>query len=713
MSSSNIFAPIEHEPFPEQIPTRGNHPVHKQGINGNAPIQTNKFYANFFLGNRNQASWTHPYSVAWSKGGGVAASWGIAISHIEQSRLVYGDGNPSKFFFNPVGIQSVILSARELGNNTVMTTDTLRAFSANVNLSPQASGPTTITFPLVQGMGFVTGIYNNATPLIQSGVFFKTLTFSGHLHGSSTVRYIVTLEDGTVWLIFMSPNDGSTPPTLTLASNSAIVGARQFSGAIQVSKNPNGNQSQAFYDECAGSYPLRGSIAGSTSSAVGTYQLSWTKGGNITKPLLMFALPHHQQQMSPTFSAQSRAALQLQTTTKGMAAGVVGDIWTLTEHSLPYDMGFAPWTPQHRSQDKLSPTVKHFIRNVSAYEIAENINAQTNLNSMYFSGKGLAKFAFTVYAAQMANCSDVASAGLLQLKNAFSHFVNNTQIFPLVYDNVWGGIVSSCSYTTGDPGCDFGNTFYNDHHFHYGYFVYTAAVIGALDPQWLQQGTNRAWVNTLVRDYANPVSGDARFPFSRNFDWYHGHSWAHGLYESADGKDQESSSEDGMASYAIKMWGHTIHDANMEARGNMMLAIQARAFRCYYLLENGNTIEPPRFVGNKAIGILFENKMDHTTYFGNKIEYIEGIHMIPLNPSTTLTRTRPFVQEEWQQYFSNGRADQVQGGWRGILYANLATVDPKTAWNFFAQDDFKQEWLDGGASRTWYLVWCAALGGAN
>ena len=154
----------------------------------------------------------------------------------------------------------------------------------------------------------------------------------------------------------------------------------------------------------------------------------------------------------------------------------------------------------------------------------------------------------------------------------------------------------------------------------------------SLDPDWLHQGTNKAWVNSLLRDYANPV-GDHMFPFSRNFDWYHGHSWAHGLYESADGKDQESSSEDAFSSYTIKMWGCTVGDASIEARGNLMLAIQARSFQNYYLLEIGNSVEPQPFIGNKAIGILFENKMDHTTYFGTNTEYIEGIHMIPLNPS--------------------------------------------------------------------------------
>lgn len=87
---------------------------------------------------------------------------------------------------------------------------------------------------------------------------------------------------------------------------------------------------------------------------------------------------------------------------------------------------------------------------------------------------------------------------------------------------------------TGNSGADFGNTYYNDHHFHYGYFIYCAAVIGHIDPTWIP--ANKDYVNTLVRDIANPSVQDKFFPVSRMFDWYHGHSWAHGLFETLDGK---------------------------------------------------------------------------------------------------------------------------------------------------------------------------------
>ena len=142
-------------------------------------------------------------------------------------------------------------------------------------------------------------------------------------------------------------------------------------------------------------------------------------------------------------------------------------------------------------------------------------------------------------------------------------------------------------------------------------------------------------------------------------------------------------------------------------RGNLMLGIQARSMQSYYLYSQGNTIQPSEFVGNKAAGILFENKVDHTTYFGNKIEYIQGIHMLPLLAHTPYIRTPSFVQEEWNTYFSNNRAGTVSGGWKGIVFGNYATIDPRGAYTFFSDPKFDTTWVDGGASLTWYLAYAA------
>ena len=137
---------------------------------------------------------------------------------------------------------------------------------------------------------------------------------------------------------------------------------------------------------------------------------------------------------------------------------------------------------------------------------------------------------------------------------------------------------------------------------HKAYFIHTAAILADLDPHWLP--SNKDWVNSLIRDASNPSTLDGYFPFSRAFDWYHGHSFAKGLFESADSKDEESTSEDAFFSYALKMWGQVTGDASMEARGNLMLAIQKRSFENYFLRKSDNINQPASFTGNKVAGIV-------------------------------------------------------------------------------------------------------------
>ena len=127
----------------------------------------------------------------------------------------------------------------------------------------------------------------------------------------------------------------------------------------------------------------------------------------------------------------------------------------------------------------------------------------------------------------------------------------------------------------------------------------------------------------------------------------------------------------------------------------------------YMLMSPGNTIQPPAFVPNFVTGILFMNKADHVTYFGTNIEYIHGIHMIPLTPISPFIRDPSFVTAEWNAKLA-GVIGSVNSGWKGILMANLAISDPQTAWNFFTTG-FQSSWLDGGASLTWYLTFTAGI----
>jgi endo-1,3(4)-beta-glucanase len=141
----------------------------------------------------------------------------------------------------------------------------------------------------------------------------------------------------------------------------------------------------------------------------------------------------------------------------------------------------------------------------------------------------------------------------------------------------------------------------------------------------------------------------------------------------------------------------------MESRGNLMLGILRNSLNSYFLLSSTNTNQPSNFINNKVTGILWENKVHHTTYFGTTPQQIQGIHMLPLTPISPYIRNAKFCTEEWNTWFS-GKTGNVVDGWKGILYANVAIFNPSAAWNFFSQSGFNSSWLDGGASRTWYLA---------
>lgn len=166
----------------------------------------------------------------------------------------------------------------------------------------------------------------------------------------------------------------------------------------------------------------------------------------------------------------------------------------------------------------------------------------------------------------------------------------------------------------------FFSTFYfslSDHHYHYGYFVHTAAIIRHLDPTWNTEALS-SFVHSIIRDVANPSSEDPYFPFFRYFDWFMGHSWSQGLFSSADGKNEESTSEDVNFYYAMSLWASVSSEPKLERLSQVMLTVARRSIQAYFLMEDNNANHPKAFVGNKVTGILYENKVDHTTFFSSR-----------------------------------------------------------------------------------------------
>ena len=99
-----------------------------------------------------------------------------------------------------------------------LTTDTLTSFSKNANLVASGGSSPIITAPVLQGMGFVTAIYKDATPYIDSSVFFNTIIPVSSPAIAAT-KYKLLLDDSKTWLLYATAaNDSGLALTSTSTS---------------------------------------------------------------------------------------------------------------------------------------------------------------------------------------------------------------------------------------------------------------------------------------------------------------------------------------------------------------------------------------------------------------------------------------------------------------------------------------------------------------
>ncbi|ODV88378.1 glycoside hydrolase family 81 protein [Tortispora caseinolytica NRRL Y-17796] len=695
----------------------------KDQLTDQSPTETNKFYGNWLVDDQSGPVWTHPYSMWWNK-----SAPGMAISYRPRSAFSFGGTSvegSSQYYFAPVGVISFQFSAAELTtSNTIMQLDTPEMMSINCNLVNSNNTEQKIWFPTVQGMGFITAKYIGTTPIISSAVGFKSVAYVG-LVNNNVQFFRITLYDDSNWLLFafLSPSVTNEGKNLSLSlQGGSLRGSMSYGQCvIQVAYCPTSADESAYIDAC-GVYVRTVTVNGSSNNSTGTVEFQYHREETTTRPVLQFALPH-QIDLFDSATQSTATSIYMDSTSKGTLRAYHTTKFTLVS-TLPNrsNMYFLPNTKS--SETSLDAPYLNFnqaslnrLSSISDLEIGftskshetivnEIVNA-CNLDSVYFSGKAIDKYAFLLLSLKYVLKDDTRAAIVASgLKSAFALWVSNTQQTKLVYDSKFRGIVSVSGLASS--GADFGNGYYNDHHFHYGYFVHAAAVLALYDPSWIANPANKTWVDMLVRDIANPSEDDAFFPVSRAFDWFHGHSWAKGLFGSGDGKDEESTSEDYHHIYGIMLWAMVTGDSSMEHRAAMQLAIMKQSFNHYFLYTSGNNTMPSATVANKVSGILFENKVDHATYFGMNREYIHGIQMLPLTPASVYIRQKQFVQEEWDLLFASYNSS-VNSGWRGILYQNLALVNSPVAYGFFFYSDYNANWIDGGTTWTYSLVFTGAL----
>ncbi len=242
----------------------------------------------------------------------------------------------------------------------------------------------------------------------------------------------------------------------------------------------------------------------------------------------------------------------------------------------------------------------------------------------------------------------------------------------------------------------FGSEQFNDHHFHYGYWLYAAGVLAERDAPLAAELAPVA--DLLAADIAGDGAGGL-LPATRGFDSYAGHSWASGFSPFADGNNQESSSEAVTAWAGVTLWAQARGDAVLRDRATWMLSLEAASARAYW---TDTPLDSPGLAGyqHRIVSLEWGGKRDYATFFSADPNAILGIQLIPMAPVATYlggdpARIRANVAEATPHGFD------VQFGDYLVMY--LALADPAAALADLGQVSDRS--IDGANSRAYLTAW--------
>ncbi|MEN0062790.1 MAG: glycosyl hydrolase, partial [Myxococcota bacterium] len=560
-------------------PTR-THPQAPGGLwaDSKGPLPTNAWWQRLVLGAGTAVVYPMPYQVRADAPGlqvsfDTATASDVVVSLPYETDLTFGAQGP-------------------LGSRQVVAHDSL-----SVTLRWTAPDGSTLTTPLVRGMPYVTAQYAGHVPVVITGRAIQSVNGQAVPQIVTDTRFSLSLGDET-WVIY-----ASSEITLDVTANT-LLASGAFTGSLRAAVSTPDTAS--VLDAHASRIPVGGAVEATATGDEARLVFDWDTEG--TGDLLMMRLPHH----APVLTGVTEPGLTFPTL-RGEMVGVVGDEWTMVEPLST--IGF-------RAPSGIAPDRIEDVRSALQGDTGLGVPSQ----DPYFGGKELARLGRLALIADELGEASLADQYRTNLRGALEPWLDGTNSDPLVYDTTWGGVVVASGLD--NPGAAFGQGYYNDHHFHYGYHVYAAAAVAEGDRDWIADWGDP--VDHLVRDYANPTPSDPHYTVARSKDWYTGHSWAAGLFDFD--RNHESTSEAVNAYYAIALWGEVKDDDRLRDLGRLMLGLEMRAAQTYWQIERGSAIYPEPFASQHVVGILFDRRAEYTTFFGNRPEFIHGIQWLPFTP---------------------------------------------------------------------------------
>ncbi|XP_047056355.1 probable endo-1,3(4)-beta-glucanase ARB_01444 [Lolium rigidum] len=468
---------------------------------------------------------------------------------------------------------------------------------------------------LVRGSPFVTVATAGAGVPVDISLASVHAFLEAAPRDDTLTRWRLRMNSGQTFLLY-----ASAPIRLSMSSVTQLA-APGFSGVIRVAFLPDAAM-EAVLDRYSGCFPTGGEAALNRP-----FSVDYACGVRVLEDFRYRSID-------------------------GDLVGVVGDAWALTT-----DPVLPTWhSTRGVSEDGVPEIVAALRKDVDGLA-----STPITTTSSYFYGKAVARAARLALIAEEVGCPELIPAVRGFLTATVTPWLDGSfEGNGFLYDPKWGGLVTLQG--TADTGADFGFGIYNDHHYHLGYFVYATAVLAKIDPAWGREHMPQAY--SMVADFMSTTSREAAgasYTRLRAFDLWKLHSWAGGLTEFGDGRNQESSSEAVNAYYAAALLGLSYGDARLVSDAATLAALEMLAAQTWWHVREGDATYEDDFAGsNRVVGVVWANKRD------------SGL-CEALFPDARFVRdlvgwTAPALAR-----------DGIGDGWKGFVYASAAADGGTTA----------------------------------
>ncbi|XP_071705967.1 glucan endo-1,3-beta-D-glucosidase-like [Rutidosis leptorrhynchoides] len=594
-----------------------------------SPLPTSTFFQNYVINNGSQQEYIHPYLIK-SNLSSLSISYPSIFSNSNITYQIFNADLTISVFNNPNPNRTHVISS-------------FNDLSITLDIQPN------LRFFLVRGSPFITCEILKSIKLYIS----TNHTIHGFVPNSSKTKYKINLDNGQTWILY-----SSSPIKLT--HNKSSILSDEFDGIIRIAVLASSDSGfESVLDTYSSRYPVSGRALFKEQHNV---EYKWVKKGS--GDLLMLANALH-------FKLIDKSLVKVLNEFKyqsidGELVGIVGESWVLKTDPIP-----VTWYSIKGVEKQSYPQIiKALVQDVNGLN-ASNIST----TSSYFFGKLVARGARMALIAEEIGYPNVIPKIKTFLKGTIEPWLDGTfKGNGFLYEKTWGGLITKQG--SNDSTADFGFGIYNDHHFHIGYFLYGIAVLAKIDPIWGNKYRPQAYA--LMTDFmtlgrVGKSNSNLEYTRVRMFDFWKLHSWAAGLFEFTDGRNQESSSEAVNAYYSAALMGLAYGDTHLYKVGSLLTSMEIHGAQTWWHVKEDSKLYASSYTReNRVTGVLWANKRDSALWWAPR-EFKEcrlGINVLPLSPITeVLFSDVEYVKQLVKWTLPALAREGAAEGWKGMTYA--------------------------------------------